>query len=242
VRPQPGRLTATATARLLIQNAYSLQPYQIAGAPAWAESEHFEIDAKAAGNTTRSDLFLMLQSLLEERFQLRVHRETRELPVFALVAAKSGLKLPPPKEGNCAKPVPAADLEWAGGRMQPPGSGPAPLPACGSIAVALDPSGAVLRGGSVQMPELVRILSMMMGRSVLDRTSFPSPFDVKLGFLPDQSTAALPPLPPESAAATNSPYPSIVTALQEQLGLRLESTRGPVEVVVIDRLERPSVN
>jgi len=92
------------------------------------------------------------------------------------------------------------------------------------------------------MPELARMLSMVIGRSVVDKTGFAGAFDVKLGFLPDQSTAALPPPPPEAAASMNSPYPSIVTALLEQLGLRVELVRGPVEMLVVDRVERPSAN
>jgi hypothetical protein len=99
VRPLPGRLTADAPVRLLMQNAYTVQPFQIVGGPAWTDSEQYEIEAKAGGNASRAQMFLMLQSLLEDRFQLKSHRETRELPVYALVAARRGLKLPHPKEG-----------------------------------------------------------------------------------------------------------------------------------------------
>ena len=84
-----------------MQNAYTVQPFQIVGGPDWINSERYAIDAKAAGNASRAQIFLMLQSLLEDRFQLKIHRETRELPVFDLVTAKGGLKLPPPKEGGC---------------------------------------------------------------------------------------------------------------------------------------------
>jgi uncharacterized protein (TIGR03435 family) len=187
-------------------------------------------------------MFLMLQSLLEERFQLKIHRETRELPVYALVAARSGFKLPPPKDGACMEPAPGADPEWAGGRMRPPGQG-RPLAPCGSIAIFLETGGARLQGGKVAMPELVRMLSMVLGRAVIDKTGFTGLFDVQLQFLPDETTATLPPPPPDpSGAPPDSRSPSIVTALPEQLGLRIESTKGPVEVIVVDHIEAPSSN
>ena len=124
VRPLPGRLTADASLQMLIQYAYGVQPFQVVGGPGWMQSERYEIDAKADGNASRDQMFLMLQSLLEDRFQLKIHRETRDLPVYALVAAKGGLKLPPPKEGGCVDSAADAPAEWAGGRMAPPGQVP----------------------------------------------------------------------------------------------------------------------
>ena len=124
----------------------------------------------------------MLQSLLEDRFQLKIHRETRELPVYALVAAKSGLKLPPPKEGNCVSPTPDAPPEWAGGRMAPPGQGPPPLARCGEVSVMLESGGARMQGGKVAMAEFIRMLSMVLGRTVVDKTGFTGLFDVAAGF------------------------------------------------------------
>src|SRR5262249_4322574 len=131
VRPLPGRLSAIASVRLLMQNAYTLQPFQIVNAPEWAGSERYEIEAKAAGDPGRTQLFLMLQSLLEDRFQLKTHHETRDLPVYRLVATKGGPKLPAPKEGGCAESDPAGN--WAGGRIPPPAQGGPPPPACGSV-------------------------------------------------------------------------------------------------------------
>jgi len=238
VRPLPGGLhTENATVRMLMQNAYSLQSFQIVGGPGWIESEGYNIDAKAEGNASRSQVFLMLQSLLEDRFQLKVHRETRELPAYALTAAKGGLKLPSPKEGGCASSTPDAST-WAGGRMPPPGQGQPTLAPCGSVRVFLLPSGARMQGGRIPMPEFIRILSMALGSPVIDKTGFTQLFDVRLDFLPDETTAALPapPSPPDDA------NPSILFAIQQQLGLKLESTKGPVEVLVIDRVERPTEN
>jgi uncharacterized protein (TIGR03435 family) len=239
VRPFPGRLTANATVRLLMQNAYTMQPFQIVGGPAWIDSERYDIEAKADGNASRAQIFLKLQSLLEDRFHLKVRREARELPVYSLVAVRSGLKLPAPKEGGCVSPEPGAS-EWAGGRMAPPQQGQPAAPPCGSVRIALESAGARMQGGKILMPELIRILSMALGRAVVDKTGFNGQFDIQLDFLPDETTAALPPPPP--GASPEFKNPSILVALQEQLGLRLESTKGPVDVIVIDQVERPSAN
>jgi uncharacterized protein (TIGR03435 family) len=240
VRPLPGRLAATASVRVLMQNAYAMQPFQIVGGPDWINSERYEIEAKADGNANRAQMFLMLQSLLEERFHLKIHRETKELPVFALVAAKSGLKLPPPKEGSCVSPAADASADWYGGRVAPPQQGPPPLARCGEARVMLEPAGARIQGGKVGMAELARILSMALGRAVIDRTGFAGLFDAQLDFTADETTAALPPPPPGTQHAFTNP--SILVALQEQLGLRLESAKGPVDVIVVDQVERPSAN
>ena len=123
VRPLPGRLTASAPLRLLMQNAYTVQSFQIVGGPGWIDSERYALEAKADGNASRSEIFLMLQSLLEDRFQLKIHRETRELPVYTLVPARSGLKLPSPKEGSCVESATDTIPEPSRGRMQPAGQG-----------------------------------------------------------------------------------------------------------------------
>ena len=240
MRPLPNGLTGTLSLKLLMQSAYTAQAFQIIGGPEWINSERYAIDAKAAGNSSRDQISLMLQSLLEERFQLKIHRETRELPVFDLVIARGGPKLPPPKEGGCedfTDPHP----EPTGDRMAPPGSGPAALARCGGLDVILQVGGAQMSGGKIPMPELVRMLSVVLGRTVVDRTGFTGLFDVRLDFLPDDSTPHLPPPPPD-AASSNAMSPSIFNALPEQLGLRLVAAKGPVEVIVIDHVERPSAN
>jgi uncharacterized protein (TIGR03435 family) len=239
VRPASGRLLADAPVKMLMQNAYTLQPFQVVGGPAWIDSENYEIEGKAGSNASAAQLFLMLQSLLEDRFQLKVHRDTHDLPIYTLVAAKGGLKLPTPKAGSCSPPPPDASPEWAGGRIAPPG-GPPPLPRCGSVRVMLEQDGARLQGGKVPMAEFTRILSMALGRIVVDKTGYSELFDLQLDFMPDSTTAALPPPPPE--APMDSKNPSILSALQQQLGLRLESSRGPVDVLVIDHVERPAAN
>jgi uncharacterized protein (TIGR03435 family) len=238
VRPLPGRLTADASLPILIQYAYGVQPFQVAGITERL-SGRWEIDAKADGNASRNKMFLMLQSLLEDRFQLRTHRETRDLPVYALAAAKGGMKLPPPKGGNCVDSAADASPEWAGaGRMAAPGEVEPAQPLCGSVGLALLPATARMQGGKVAMPEFVRILSRVLGRSVIDRTGFTGLFDLQLDFVADETTPAMPPPPPDSGLSG----PSLPQALREQLGLQLESTKGPVEVIVVDRAERPTAN
>lgn len=240
VRPLPGgRFTATAPLRLLMQNAYGpfgMQAFQIVGGPSWIDSDRWEIEAKADGNATRADVFQMLQSLLEDRFRLKIHHEARQLPVYNLVVARNGPKLPPPKEGGCVEVNPDAPP------ARPVGGG---FP-CGRAGIMGLPSGARIAGGKLLMPEFTRVLSIVMGRIIIDKTGFASPFDATLNFAPDPNTAGLPvaigpsgPVPPSSSDAA---YPPIFTAIQDQLGLKLEPAKGPVDVLVIDHVERPSAN
>lgn len=239
LRPLPGRLTATASLKLLIERAYRAQSFEIAGGPEWIESERYAIDAKTAGTSSPDQIALMLQALLEDRFQLKIHRETRDLPVFHLAAAKGGPKLPLPKDGGCddsGEPLP----EVTGGRMPVPRVGPIPLQRCGSLSVILEAGGPRMFGGRVAMPELVRMLSLVLGRTVIDQTGFTGLFDVRLDFVADESTPALPPPPP--GAGSDAMNPPIFSALAQQLGLRLQAAKGPVEVIVIDHVERPSAN
>src|SRR5262249_26148963 len=111
---------------------------------------------------------------------------------------------------------------------------------CGRVDVTLETGGARIRGAKVPMPEFVRLLSRVLGRVVTDRTGFSGIFDVNVDFLPDDATVGLPP-PPPGAIPFATASPSIFSAVQD-LGLRLESTKGPVEVLVIDHVDRPSPN
>jgi uncharacterized protein (TIGR03435 family) len=241
MRPLPGRLTANASLRVLIQGAYQMQPFQIVGGPEWIGSEQYDVDAKTADRPDEGQMLRMLQTLLEDRFQLRIHRESREMPVYALVAARGGLNLQSPQDGSCVEERellgPLAD---PAAPMQPPGQGAAPTSRCGALNLMLELGGARLRGSQVPMAELARVLSRALGRTLIDRTGFSGVFDVNLLFLPDDTTAGLPP-PPPGAVLAGTASPSLSSAVQ-QLGLRLESTKGPVEVIVIDHVERPSPN
>jgi len=242
IRPLPGgRLSANAVLpRFIIQFAYAIRPYQISGGPDWINSAHYDIEAKAEGNATPQQIRLMTQSLLEDRFKLKAHRETRELPVYDLTVSRSGLKLLPPKEGSCVTPDP-------NGPPLVPAPGQAPTPVCGAAVVTITPSGARILGGKVSMASLILTLSNMLGRTVIDKTGFSGAFDVDLQFAPDQALAVLPPPGPPGAPGATAPAadpagPSIFTAIQEQLGLKLDSGKGPVEVLVIDSVEKPTEN
>ena len=235
VRPLPGRLTADATLQVLMEYAYGVQAFQLVGGPRWLTSDHYEIEARADVSANRDQILRMLQSLLEDRFQLKIHREMQELPVFTLTSNRGGVKLPAPKDGACVDSPADAAVEWVGaGRLAVPGEAPPAKGRCGSAIVSL----AQMRGGKLAMSEFVRALSMLLGRRVIDKTGFAALFDVQLDFVPDDTTPGMPPPPPGSAISGLS----LPQALQQQLGLRLESSTGPVEVIVVDRAERPTAN
>jgi uncharacterized protein (TIGR03435 family) len=240
--PQPsGRLVGVNTpVRMLIYNAYQLRPYQVVGGPGWIDSDGYDIDVRATTaqkNVTPQQTFAMIQSLLEDRFMLQFHRETRELPVYSLQVSKTGPKLQSPKEGSCIN----SDPNTPGAPIPTPAPGQPPLPRCGAAGFSITPQGARLFGGKISVRELVYFLSIAVARPVIDKTGLSDTFDVNLSFLPDQATAGLP-LPPGVAAAPDPNAVTIFTALQEQLGLRLDPDKGPVEVLVIDSLQRPSEN
>jgi len=245
VRPHGGGLTTeNAPLRLLMQNAYGVQAFQISGGPSWIQSDGYNIEAKGDGKASHAQVLLMLRSLLEDRFQLKVHRETKELPVYALAVTRSGSKLQQAKNGTCVPRNPNEDLPPL---RAAPGQ-PAPGYPCGRVGVSAESFGVRMQGETVAMPEFIRMLSMVVGRPVLDRTGFADTFDLRLDFTPDEAVAGLPRAVGAgesggtAAAADPAGPPNIFAAIQEQLGLKLESTKGPVEVLVIDHVERPSQN
>ena len=241
---QPGgRFTATAPLGQIIRQAYGLQRSQLIGAPDWVETTRFDIVAKAESEIQGGPpggppgpLNFMLQDLLEDRFKLRAHRETREMPVYALVVARSDRKL-----GAGLRPSPTDCAAMRGrGRGDrgagAPSAGPPPgeRPFCG---VRLAPN-QILAGG-VPFAQLTQVLSQVTQRHVVDRTGLEGNFDVDLTFTPDRMPQG--PLPPGVTLPPIDPNgPSVFTALQEQLGLKLESERAPIEVLVVDHVERPT--
>jgi uncharacterized protein (TIGR03435 family) len=222
--PRPGgRLIGTnQTVRNLIRNAFNVQPDQLIGGPDWMDADRFDIQAKAAdtdvdekGMMPYPQYMLRLQSLLEDRFKMVTHWETRELSVYALVLASPG-KLGPklkPHTGDCNRPPGSA----------PPAPGSAPVN-CGTRTNMTGTVGKVT-GTGITMQTFARNLSGGTGRFIVEKTGLAGAYDLELEFTPDQS--------PDTTG------PSLFTAMQEQLGLKLDSQRAPVEVVVIDRLERP---
>jgi uncharacterized protein (TIGR03435 family) len=185
----------------------ALRPSQVAGAPGWLESEHYDINAKAADavslpiDATLVSMRPLLQSLLEDRFRLRAHFETRQLPAYALVLARPGGGLGPRfgrSSFDCVKEAVKCGYKGGPGRVT---------------------------GTAITTEVLMQLMANATDRVVIDRTGLTGRFDIELEWSPDQ---------------TATDRPSIFTAVQEQLGLKLESTRGPVEVLVIDHVERPT--
>jgi uncharacterized protein (TIGR03435 family) len=206
--PRVGTMTSTPPGRLVMKNitlreavrtAYSLLDPELFGGPKWIDSEHFDFDGRAATLVPRDQIMQMLQSLLADRFKVKVHRETRTLPVYALTIAGNGPKMPRATVGD---PTNGA-TSWGRRNVTAKGS---PIEA------------------------LARMLSDMLMRPVLDRTGLKDIYDIKLDF------AELDGHTDDASAA------SLFTAIQEQLGLKLEATKGPVEVLVIDSAEKPDAN
>jgi uncharacterized protein (TIGR03435 family) len=226
---QGGRINITnMTLKEMIVLAYRIQPYQISGGPPWLATAHYDISAKPESAPKDGELQLMLQALLRDRFQLTLQRESRELPIYALVVARKDGKLGPnlveSKEGGCATAAP--DRPQARGTLY-----------CGQQQMG--PRN--LRATAVPIANIVPMLARLLGRTVIDKTGLTGKFDINAEWTPDE--AMLGALSPETrAAASDTAGPSIFTALQEQLGLKLESQKGPVEVFVVERAEKPSEN
>ena len=240
---QPGgRFTATnAPLRELLRFAFAVQNFQIVDAPGWIASERFDVIAKAEGDLppaqpgTIGPVQLMVQSLLAERFGLKTRRESREMSRYDLVLARSDGRLGPqlkPSTTDC-QAIFAAARRGGGPPPAPPGPGE-PIQ-CG---FRIGPGR--MQGGAFPLSQLATALSPMVQRVVIDRTGLAGNFDIDVTFTPDQMPQGPPPpgAPPRPPVDPNGP--SIFTALQEQLGLKLESVRGPVEVLVIESISRPT--
>ena len=225
-----GRLSAeNAPLRTLIASAYNIRFSQLSGGPSWLDSAHYDIEARGQlkpGVKVADQMNRMLQSLLADRFKLKIHRETKEMPIYALTVARNGPKLEASQGGPCLDPVgghePSFD-DLASGRIMP----------CGRV---YNTPGKML-GSRVSMAKFASSLSTTVSRPVVDETGLTGIYDIALKWLPDDSST--PPGPDVPTPATLADQgPSIFTALQEQLGLRLEAQKGPVEVLVIDHVEK----
>jgi uncharacterized protein (TIGR03435 family) len=236
--PGPGRFsTLNMPARDLIEYAYNIKPFQLSGGPGWTESQGYNIEAKAEDSLApeleilprdqRVGQFrLMLRSLLSDRFKLILSHDTKELPMFALVVAKGGPKLTPtafvPPDPNGPKPT------------APQPNGP-----------RLQMRPGMIIGVAQSMSGLVDLLSRepdLGGRMVLDQTGIKGNYDFTVQFTQEAPFPNAPLPAGNSPAVADSSSLSIFTAIQEQLGLKLESTKGPVETYVIEHIEQPSEN
>ncbi len=203
----------------------------IEGGPDWIHSERFEINAKAEGQPTIQMMQgPMMRMILEDRFKLRIHRESRQGPVYELALGKGSPKLKPLQEGMCIPVV-------LGGAL--------PLVPDGQHLCSrmVSPRGKVdIEGGTLE--ELADLLGMVLDRPVIDKTGITNKFEIHLAFAPEDSAAPRPVTAEPGAATAVGPTdaPGVFQAIQEQLGLRLVPARGPVDVLVIDHVERPSAN
>jgi len=239
---------AGVTLQVLLQFAYNVQNNQISGGPDWLNSERFQIDAKMDSAVADALQKLspddrtearrkMLQKLLTDRFNLTIQKETKELPVFNLVIAKNGSKLhevqPPPNT------PPGANPGRGGGRGGP-----------GTVSIGGRGAVQTLNAQAVQISTLVRMLSGNTGRPVLDKTGLKGFYDVNLQWLPEQvqgvafggADGGAPRGDGAAAPVSDASAPSIFVAVQEQLGLKLESAKGPIDLIVVVHAEKPSDN
>jgi uncharacterized protein (TIGR03435 family) len=238
----PMSMGVNSSLQFLIQFAYAahdnpmlghsapLLASQVVGGPAWIDSFGYDIEVKPSwGSADPKQIWLMWQTLLADRFKLRLHRETRELPTYNLTAARGGLKLAPAKEADCVSFPPGTKPHQIEGKVD-----------CGNIAGPFeDYAGMRMQGSKVHVADLIRQLALVLDRRILDRTGFTGEFDLSLSFTPD---GALKGMPPRFRGPSDPKLPNIFAALEEQLGLQLTSATGPVEVLVIDHAEQPAEN
>ena len=232
--PTPGRYSSVnVPLRFLLLEAFGVRDHQLVNVPDWAVDARFDISATYPSGLTPTveNTREMLRTLLADRFGLVTHRETRELPAYALVLARRDGRLGPqlvPSDVDCAK--------WfADKRPQVNAGTPSPLaPGGRRHECLLMATRRFLVGGTQTMPQLGTALQSLVRRPVVDRTGLTGAFNIDLSWETVATTGpAAGDLPPDDVAA-------IFTALQDQLGLKLEAIRAPFEVVVIDAVRRPT--
>jgi uncharacterized protein (TIGR03435 family) len=229
-----GSYGATHSERLVNDEAGTASDAtKVRGGPSWVHSQRdkYAVEATAPGTSERTVLMgAMLRTLLEERFHLKIHREAEEVPMYALTVAKSGFKLKPIKDGEC-------DTD-----LGPPYDVDAAKPRCNSMNSRARGPNTVWTFVNLKVSALASRLSRTVGRHVIDQTAIGDDFIMRLEFHPDENTPGIV-WPAERDADTTGPQAaSIFTALEQQLGLKLEKTKAPRGFLVIDQIERPSPN
>jgi uncharacterized protein (TIGR03435 family) len=178
----------------------------------------------------------MLQGLLEERFQLKIHRETAQVPMYALTVAKGGLKLKPIQAEDCTQLEPGQGMKMIGADDKP---------YCGWVGWPIHGPNRTLVGGGITLARLAHELgALILDRNVMDHTGTAGIYNIRLEYAPDENTRCFGPAQFCAVDANSDipPGPTIFTALEQQLGLKLEPIKGPREHIVIDSVERPSEN
>src|SRR5262245_1176997 len=257
----PGRIDYTnITLRDLIRRAYDVKDYQISG-PDWLNQQRFDVKATHPPNTPREQVALMLQKLLEDRFKMVIHKEKRQLPAYALTVAKGGFKLKPmsPEEIEAARPplppgAPNGAVAFGGGRG--PGAGGGPIPGGGGrIMMSMGAGSRRMEADAISMSGLADLLANQTGRPVVDTTGIQGLYKIKLEFTPDETTPGPRGMmmvgPPPGAGAGgpgvehkpvapegSAEAPGLMAVLQEQFGLKLESRKEPLDVIVIEKAEK----
>ncbi len=200
----------------LMFNAFPIVvPDQLVGLPSWASSDYYTVDAKMDEETAAAFRKLprdqnrqvsnqMMQAMLADRFKLKFHKETRELPIYNLVVAKGGLKIETTPEGK------STGYSMGSGKLS---------------------------GNGIELDSLCFSLSNEMGRIIVNKTGLAGRYNIDLKWQPDSMAAGS-----SNSSSADAPLPDLLTALQEQLGLKLEPAKGPVDVYVIDHIEKPSEN
>jgi uncharacterized protein (TIGR03435 family) len=178
---------------MLVGFAYQVMDFQISGGPGWMNSDRYDISAKADVNTPPSQVIPLLQSLLEDRFQVKVHRETKELPVHALVAGRNGPRLEIPKDGDCTS--------FDSASQPPPASIQKPPPYCRTISMGQ----SSMDGAKISVEQVRSMLLNIMGRTVVDKTGLKGTFNLHLRWKPDESTSGLPELRGPATVEPNAP-------------------------------------
>jgi uncharacterized protein (TIGR03435 family) len=224
------------TVRDLIRVANLVEEIQITGGPAWIESERFAIEASTGPGITADDARAMIRAMLVERFKLKTHTEKRDLQGFSLIAVRGNTNDRRPSGPACAPlRAPAGIPAPPPPPPPPPGGQVLPLTAGTALSkcgAALGPSWFSAR--AISFEQFATLLSRTIRRPVVDRTNLIGPYDFDLIFQPESPAPSPVPLPADA--------PSIFTAVQEQLGLKLDPQRVPTDIIVIDSVERPSEN
>jgi uncharacterized protein (TIGR03435 family) len=245
----PGGLESSVPVGVLLRQALQKPDYQMVGAPGWINTERYSIRATVPAGTPPSAMSVMMLNLLRDRFQLATHLETREQPIFHLVMARSDGRLSPdlkPTSADCQATI--AERQATAKRGGPP----APLPGMPGGPPLPDPNGPQPCGFGNTSPgrlaqsgrliaQFVPTLSDLTARPVIDKTGLTGLYDFTLKFAYEgRMPGLMGPLGGEPAPTVDPDAPSLSAAVQEQLGLKLEGARGPVEVVVIDKFEKPT--
>jgi uncharacterized protein (TIGR03435 family) len=223
----------------LVRAAYEIENYQISGAPKWFGTEHYDIEAKMDAATADEVLKLgqeksrnlrqqMMQALLADRFNFVAHRETKDVPIYSLVISKGGSKLQEPKP----------DETYAKGIKGPDGQ-----PFKEAIFFSGRAGSLTITAQAASTATLASVLSGQLGRPVLDKTGLTAKYDFSFPFAPEEvQSASVPSSGVPAPVAPESNLPALSVAIEEHLGLKLESGKGPAPIIVIDRVEKPSGN